>query len=54
VAKRLKEEMEKKGLLIQDDGGPSAAALKRNEVLAKVARGEMTTQDAEKAGFKFS
>lgn len=54
ATERLKAELEKRGLLTQDTGGPSASATKRADVLAKVASGEMSTEDAEKAGFTFS
>ena len=52
--KRLRAELEKRGLLTQDTGGPSASASKRQDVLAKIARGELSTAEAEKIGFKFS
>ncbi len=54
VQEGLRKEMEKKGLLTQEDGGPSASASKRDEVLAKVASGELSTKEAEKIGFTFS
>jgi len=57
-AKLLDEEkrkwMEEQGLLVTNAGGPSASSPSVKEATAKFARGELTEEQARKAGVKFT
>lgn len=54
VEERLQQEMERRGMLISETGGPSGAAISERDAYAKFAAGKITEEQARKLGVTFT